>query len=101
MHTTCLATFKAAVAYISRTREVALDSKFRVGLHHDGASYNGEDTLVSVAYLPAVGIALLLPFIAMPRVVPIEDCNVNHDVRQLLRERRLNGQCPVRVSFVT
>ena len=59
----------------------------RVGLHHDAAAYCGEDTLVPVAFLPVSGIACLLPFIAMPRVLPLEDCDVTDIVEELRRAR--------------
>ena len=83
----CSRSLKASVIYISKTRAAGQDCKMRVGLHHDAAAYCGEDTLVPVAFLPVSGIACLLPFIAMPRVLPLEDCDVTDIVEELRRAR--------------
>ncbi len=56
-------------------------------MHHDGASYSGEDTLVSIVFLPRTSLGMMLPYIAVPRVVSVDDYDVDDDVERYRRER--------------
>ncbi len=78
---------EAVCLYVDKTLDAGAKCGLRVGFHHDGAMYAGEDTLVSVAFLPGTSQALVLPCSIIPRVVPVEDVDVTDEVAKLRSER--------------
>jgi hypothetical protein len=59
----------------------------RVGLCHDGASYVGEDTLVSIACLPHVKQVMMLPFVCVRRVAVVDDCKLTDELEAVVCTR--------------
>jgi hypothetical protein len=74
-----IAVVKAVCKYVEKTLGSAGNCT-RLCLHHDGASFNGEDTIVIVATLPKLKKACYLPFMTVRRIPDVDDCLLVNEV---------------------
>lgn len=77
---------QAASIYVQKTVAIFAESPEtpkRVALHHDGASFSGEDTLVNICYVPSKDLVFYLPFQVVRRLPVVSDADLTDKVISL------------------